>query len=307
MKIINGIETVISPDIDDPNIDGGTIDNCIIGGATPVAGSFTTVNASDVVTLEKEVTIKEITTPTPVSGYGKIYTKSDNSLYFQDGAGVEHIAHPIGENYGEAYIYNNSNATVIETADTPIALRQISEGLSNNFTFDAGSTGAITAFADYSGTVAGTVLATSGTHGLSTGEIITIRGTTNYNGVSSVTVVSIDTFYFTDTWVADDGASDWDQGASLTVGTGAAGLYPAFWQMSTAPAAACDLIFMMYVNTTAQTKSTAERKFPINDLGSCSSSCVLDVSDGDIIWLSVQSDGTADITNKHGEFNLRKL
>lgn len=304
MKIINGIETVIGPDIDDPNIDGGTIDDCTIGGATPAAGSFTTVNVSDVVTLEKEITVKEITTPTPVSGYGKLYTKSDNMLYFQDGAGVEHTASPCAENYGEAYIYDNSEATVIETAGTPIALREISEGLYNNFVFDAGSTGTITAYADGTG---GTVLVSSAGHGLSNGDIITIRGTTNYNGVFAISAVTTDNFKITDIWVNDNGASDWDQGASLTVGVGAAGLYPAFWQMSIAPTAACSLIFMMYINTTAQTKSTAEQKFPINDLNSCSSSCVLDVSDGDIIWLSVQSDDTASITNKHGEFNLRKL
>lgn len=220
--------------------------------------------------------------------------------------GIE-VVFPCAENYGEAYIYNNSNATVIETAGTPIALRQISEGLGSNFIFHAGSTGAITAFADYSGTVAGKVLVTSATHGLSTGKVITIRGTTNYNGVFAITVVNVNSFYITDTWVNDNGASDWDQGASLIVGTGAAGLYPAFWQMSISPAAACSLIFMMYINTTAQVKSTAEQKFPQNDLNSCSSSCVLDVSVGDIVWLSVQSDATANITNKHGEFNLRKL
>ena len=41
-------------------------------------------------TFDDEVTIKEITTPTPVVGYCKIYTKADNVMYFQDGAGVEH-------------------------------------------------------------------------------------------------------------------------------------------------------------------------------------------------------------------------
>ena len=33
--------------------------------------------------------LEEITTPTPVANYGKIYTKSDDKLYFQNGAGVE--------------------------------------------------------------------------------------------------------------------------------------------------------------------------------------------------------------------------
>lgn len=29
-------------------------------------------------------------TPTATTNYGKVYTKSDNKLYFQDGAGTEH-------------------------------------------------------------------------------------------------------------------------------------------------------------------------------------------------------------------------
>ena len=34
--------------------------------------------------------IPEITTPTAITNYGAIYTKSDNKIYFQDGAGAEH-------------------------------------------------------------------------------------------------------------------------------------------------------------------------------------------------------------------------
>jgi hypothetical protein len=34
--------------------------------------------------------IQETTTPTATTNYGKIYTKTDNNLYFQDGAGAEH-------------------------------------------------------------------------------------------------------------------------------------------------------------------------------------------------------------------------
>jgi hypothetical protein len=39
------------------------------------------------------LTLKETTTPTADANYAKIYSKNDNVLYFQDGAGVEH---PIG-------------------------------------------------------------------------------------------------------------------------------------------------------------------------------------------------------------------
>jgi len=36
------------------------------------------------------IELDEITTPTAVADHGKVYTKNDNKLYFQDGAGAEH-------------------------------------------------------------------------------------------------------------------------------------------------------------------------------------------------------------------------
>lgn len=220
---------------------------------------------------------------------------------------MNHIKRTVTKPYGEAHICCNSDATVMETANIPIALDGIIQaGALHNWTFGAGATAGITVYADYSGTVAGTVLATS-THGLVTGDVITIRGTTNYNGIHQITVVDSTHFYFTDTWVADDGASDFNLPARLIAGVGSTGVYAATWQMSTAPAAACNLIWKMNINITPQGKSTAERKYAQNDLDTCSSSCVLEISEGDTVWLSVQSDGTGDITNKHGEFYMLKL
>ena len=65
---------------------------------------------------------------------------------------------------------------------------------------------AITAFADYSGTVPGTVSATSATHGLPAGptDNIGIYGTINYNGVYTVTYIDANSFYFTKPWVATE-------------------------------------------------------------------------------------------------------
>jgi hypothetical protein len=40
--------------------------------------------------IEGDLTLKEITTPTAIANYGKLYTKTDNKVYFQDGAGNEH-------------------------------------------------------------------------------------------------------------------------------------------------------------------------------------------------------------------------
>ena len=62
----------------------------------------------------------------------------------------------------------------------------------------------ITAFADYSGTVAGTVKATSVAHGLTGTSTKQITGTVNYNGSKTITVIDADSFYFTATWVASE-------------------------------------------------------------------------------------------------------
>lgn len=80
------------------------------------------------------------------------------------------------------------------------------------------SSGAFSAFADYSGTVAGTVKGTDVAHGLQTGNEITIAGTTSYNGTFTITKIDADNFYFTDTWVANDATGTWS-GETLTLET----------------------------------------------------------------------------------------
>ena len=65
--------------------DGYVVSNARIGvGLTPTANMLGVAIESGLLTL------KETTTPTADADYGKIYTKNDNKLYFQDGAGVEH-------------------------------------------------------------------------------------------------------------------------------------------------------------------------------------------------------------------------
>jgi hypothetical protein len=50
-----------------------------------------TTSPNESLTVEAgKISLKETTTPTATAGYGKIYTKSDNKLYFQDGDGTEH-------------------------------------------------------------------------------------------------------------------------------------------------------------------------------------------------------------------------
>ena len=59
-------------------------DHLCIGSKTPSDNADITLDALGCLCM------KEITTPTADADYGKVYTKNDNKLYFQDGAGTEH-------------------------------------------------------------------------------------------------------------------------------------------------------------------------------------------------------------------------
>ena len=210
--------------------------------------------------------------------------------------------------YGEMYLDNNATTTVIETANTPIMVNHFTGGSINGFTFTSGSTGAITAYGDYSGVVAGTVIATSTTHGLTTGDHISIRGTTNYNGILEVTVLDANEFYFTDTYVADDGASDWDEGSYLTVGANSAGNYAMVFSGSCSETggAGSNVLGRAYINATACDKCVGKRKYANNDYGNLPGTAILTLSAGDRIYFTMESSGTNTITCQYGNFNIHK-
>ena len=209
--------------------------------------------------------------------------------------------------YGEGWFYNNAVPITIETVDVPIGMYGPIAGLNNGITFDSGSVGATSAFADYSGTVTGTVLVTSAAHGLSTGDVITIMGSTSYNGVFQVTVVSTSTFYIVDTWVADDGVSTWIQPAHGLVSVGSAGIYNLEAHITINPSATCTVSWMPYINTTPQYKGTIERYFPVHDLGGGSFTLLVEFNDGDIVWMSMLCDTLTNILPKHGGMRFSKV
>lgn len=251
------------------------------------------------------LSFKETTTPTATADYGKLYTKTDNKAYFQDGAGSEHEIAFTGSYYAEMYLDDNSTATTIETADTPIMLNHFTTGSLANFTFSAGSTGAITAYSD--GT--SKVNVASATHGLITGDEVSIRGTTNYNGIWTITKIDDGNFSIPDTWVANDGASDWDEGSHLIAGTGSAGLYNMVFSGSCSEGggAGSNVIGRIYINSTACDKCVAKRKFANNDYGNLPSTAVITVADNDKIYFTIESSGVNAITCQYGNFNIHKL
>lgn len=151
----------------------------------------------------------------------------------------------IPSRYGGMHCHENTTASVIDAANQWHLLYVASEfeidDVINGCTFVDGATGAITAFADGGG---GLVTATSENHGLSVGDAVSITGTTNYNGVWEVmTVGDVNTFEFTDTWVADDGTGTFTRGASLVVTVAAN--YALDWHCSFTPGSNNDEIAMV--------------------------------------------------------------
>ena len=67
----------------------GIMDNTAVIGNASVTDVYMAQDSGATVHCIS-VTVKETTTPTALADHGKIYTKNDNKLYFQDGAGNEH-------------------------------------------------------------------------------------------------------------------------------------------------------------------------------------------------------------------------
>lgn len=70
------------------------------------------------------------------------------------------------------------------------------------------STTVITAFADYTGTVADTTKVTAGSHGLTSGDVVRISGTTSYNGQFTITKIDANDFHIFIAFVADDATGE---------------------------------------------------------------------------------------------------
>ena len=213
--------------------------------------------------------------------------------------------------YGTMHLNANANASVIETANTPIALRQFTTGaLMNGWTFNAGSTGAITSYQIGTGG-AGYTRVNAAANGLSNGDIVSIRGSSvaDYLGIWEVSDVAAGYYDIHVALNGDGGVSDWDEPSHLIAGASAAGLYEIGWSMSSSEggAAGSEFKFVVYIDTTPQVPPTAERKFANNDLGSFSGHGIVEIAVGNIVFLTAESDGVNAITNKSGSLTIHKM
>lgn len=141
-------------------------------------------------------------------------------------------------NCGEMYIEANTAAfDIIDTNWHAVYLAgEWAEGNSVGVTFVDGATSTITAFADAGG---GKVTVTSTGHGLINGDIVSIVGTTNYNGLLEVSNKTDNTFEITDTWVSNDATGTWIKGGGLRIDV--AGSYYISYHISAAPSVKNDV------------------------------------------------------------------
>ena len=210
--------------------------------------------------------------------------------------------------YGEIGITGGTEYT-IDTDDAWQLVETLAEGNSSaNVDIHAGSTGPIASFADYSGTVGGTVLVTDVDHGMTGVETVSISATTNYNGLFEITVVNADTFYFTHSWDGDDATGTWRHGTEIIINQ--RGTYLISWAFSADSEGVNKVYELAAFNGTSLISGTKiARNFSnANDIGSIAGSSLTALEKGDHIYFAIR--GTTDATNitlSEGNFTLSKI
>lgn len=210
-------------------------------------------------------------------------------------------------NYGEMLIHENAVALTIDSVSKEHAVRLFGAGHLKNFTFDAGSTGAI---ANTANNGSGLLRITHVGHGRDTADILTTTGlaTAAQNDVTSITKIDDDTFDCDDiSFVSAGESGTWNQGSYLLAGANTGDDYHVNMGMSASSSIANKIFeWHLYVNTTRQIDSTLRQKFPATDVESTSTSSIVTIAVGDKIWWAVAplTDAAADITHIHANVNL---
>jgi len=256
--------------------------------------------------FDNGITLKEIATPIALPDYGKVYTKTDNKLYFQDGAGVEHEITVATSDYAEMYAYESSVATTVNVTGQYHSVQGIyTAGQLNKWAFTAGSSGSGTITTAEAGAA---ININNALHGLVSDDIINVQSA-NHTGTKVVTKIDDNNFTVPIAYVGDE-TGYWQKGDYLEAGVGSAGTYRFSYNMSlTSAGNGKTYKFELCKNTTHIDESAAERKIGTGaDIGAMGAGGLLTIAEGDIIFL--MSKNIADITNftlKHSNLTLNRI
>ncbi len=270
-------------------------------------------------TFPNGITLKEMTTPTALADWGKIYTKSDNHFYVQDGAGNERPILLSGQDIAEMYLFQNTTESVIDTADAwhLLSLAELTPGELDGWTFEDGTRGTdITGYETYDGG-ASTLVTTTAAHNLSAGDYISITGTTTYNDIFKVlSAPSATTFEINKSWGVNDGAVGiYNRGGTLTCGADTGGFYKISWNVTVTPQTNGHIFTGCYaVNGVLCDKCRSREKLgtaaDYSNLGGNSQRKAVPgpIVAGDKIQFAFRNIGnTGNFTGRHGNLNLHKV
>ncbi len=218
----------------------------------------------------------------------------------------------------EMYLFENTTATTIEDDAQWHPAYGMTEGVVSGFTYHAGSKTAISAFDDYSGTVAGTIKATtSAAHNYTTGFPVAILGSNvatgganEYYGLYLITVIDADEFYFTNAnWNATTTAQAVLPSRFLAL-PDSDGNYLFNGTASVAAAANSQTIdFRLFSNVTGSQKSEARYEAKTSgEYQVLAGSSILSVTEGDFIWFGVKNiTSDANLTIRYSNVNITRL
>lgn len=282
------VDMIIDPD------EGG---NAVIELGSVADADTIDVPASCFLRLMSAPIFAEISTPTAIPNYGKLYTKTDNELYFQDGAGNEHVMTRGTSDHAEmGNIYGNDATEALAIANVWYGMyhANINSGEISGFTYTDGTVGAGNITTAQGGL--GINIADAA-HGLVDGDIICVQSA-NHSGVDTVTYVDAGNFEITIAYVGDE-AGTWQEGSYLEVAT--AGQYRGIWDACCTQSAANaqTTIITGFVNTVQGTKITALKYLSnANDIAAPGGNALMDLSVGDRLWFGLQSTVAQTITFK---------
>ena len=207
---------------------------------------------------------------------------------------------------GEMSEYNNSDPMVIAIDGLLYGAPGLVAGSNlNGFTGVNSSTGAITIFADAG---LGQVTVTSNGHGLSNDYMVTIDGTTNYDGRYSITNIQTNTFEITHSWDGNDATGNFWSGSKLIYDNGKPTLtFRVIGSLSIAPEFSEELFFWaIEKNGILQTRTASESDASDNvTVYIIPISGRIELQANDIIELVVQNvNDDHNMTIKHANINL---